>query len=97
MLFLRHKESTRRGVKFHVAPRTLLPGSKMTQEDLSFTDFQETHDYLLLEQGIDQDSALLSQLDQINKIFGGYPATEPQVLFSIDAQQVEQINLKTYR
>lgn len=63
MLFLRHKESTRRGVKFHVAPRTLLPGSKMTQEDLSFTDFQETHDYLLLEQGVDQDSALLSQLD----------------------------------
>ena len=39
MLFLRHKESTRRGIKFHVAPRTLLPGSKMTQEDLSFTDF----------------------------------------------------------
>lgn len=49
MLFMRHKESTRRGVKFHVAPRTLLPGSKMTQEDLTFTDFQETHDYLLLE------------------------------------------------
>jgi hypothetical protein len=39
ILFSRNKESCRRGVKFHVAPGTLLPGSKMTQEDLSFTDF----------------------------------------------------------
>lgn len=49
MIFQRNKESMRRGVKFDVMPRTLLAGCKMTQEDLSYTDFQETHDNLLLE------------------------------------------------
>lgn len=39
IMFTRHKESMRRGVKLHVAPRTLLPGCKMTQEDLTLTDF----------------------------------------------------------
>jgi len=39
MLFMKNKESMRRNVKFHVTPRTLLPGSKMTQEDVTFTDF----------------------------------------------------------
>lgn len=49
MVFAKHKESALRGLKFHVAPKTLLPGSILYPDDLTFTDFQETHDYLLME------------------------------------------------
>ena len=47
MLFKKHKESARRGVKFYAAPQVLFPGSKLVQDDLTFGDLQETHDYLL--------------------------------------------------
>jgi hypothetical protein len=40
---------------------------------------------LLLEQGIDPDSALLSQLAQINKIYESFPEGKPKVLASLDA------------
>lgn len=38
LLFLRHKESARRGIKFYVAPKLLLPFSKLTQDDLTCID-----------------------------------------------------------
>ncbi len=39
MLFAHHKESHIRGVKLHVAPKILLIGAKLSQDDLNFVDF----------------------------------------------------------
>lgn len=47
MIFNKHKETMRRGVKFYVPIKLLMPGNKLIQDDLTFTDLQETHDYLL--------------------------------------------------
>jgi hypothetical protein len=74
----------RRGLKFHASPKILLPGSKLCQDDLTFTDFQETHDYLLHEQGVDPDMALKMQLELIERIFSTYPEDKPRDLCTIN-------------
>ena len=60
----------------------------MSSDDLNFVDFQDTHDFLLLEQGVDPDLALLLQLSYIQSIFDGFPAERPKELSQIDQQAV---------
>ena len=76
MIFKKHKESARRGVKFYAAPQVLCPGSKLVQDDLTFGDLQETHDYLLQEAGLDPDQALLLDIQHVLDIFKDEEKTE---------------------
>jgi hypothetical protein len=80
MLLKNHKESARRGVKFHSAPFVLIQGCKLTQDDETFSDLQETHDYLLQERGIDPDMALLLQVQHVKDIYEKMPVEVPRDL-----------------
>lgn len=62
MIFQRHKETLRRGVKFYVPSKLVMYLSKLSQEELTFQEFHETHDFLLQEKGVDPDIALLLQI-----------------------------------
>ena len=78
MILKRHKESARRGIKFYAAPQVIScfkppksapvrnsqtnPFNRLVQDDKTFGDLQETHDYLLQECGLDPDMALLLQV-----------------------------------
>ena len=69
MLLKKNKESARRGIKYYAAPQVLFPGCKLVQDDLSFGDLQETHDYLLQERGLDPDMALLLEIQHCQDLF----------------------------
>ena len=49
-------------MKFYVPSKSIMYLSKLSQDDLSFQDFHETHDFLLQEKGVDPDIALLLQI-----------------------------------
>jgi hypothetical protein len=68
MLFNKHKESKRRGLKLYASPRQLVQGVRLVKDNLQFADLQSTHDYLLLERGIDPDMALLMHIEQVKDI-----------------------------
>lgn len=68
MIFQRHKETLRRGVKFYVPSKLIMYLSKLSQDDLTFQDFQETHDFLLQEKGVDPDVALLLQIRWVRRL-----------------------------
>jgi hypothetical protein len=96
LLFLRHKESAKRGIKFHVAPTFLLPSAKLTQDDLTCIDLQETHDYLLQERGLDPDLAMLMQIEHLEKIFSEYGEDKPKLLSTIEKRDLFDINWHCY-
>lgn len=91
MIFQRHKETLRRGVKFYVPSKLIMYLSKLSQDALTFQDFQETHDFLLQEKGVDPDIALLLQIRWVRQLMDSRPEGE-RCLSSITSQEVRQLN-----
>lgn len=67
MIFQRHKETLRRGAKFCVPSKFLWIISKLSSDAMTFQDFQETHDFLLQEKGVDPDIALLLRIRAVRQ------------------------------
>lgn len=55
-------------MKFYVPSKLIMYLSKLSQDDLTFQDFQETHDFLLQEKGVDPDVALLLQIRWVRRL-----------------------------
>jgi hypothetical protein len=91
MIFQRHKETLRRGVKFYVPSKLIMYLSKLSQDALTFQDFQETHDFLLQEKGVDPDIALLLQIRWVRQLLDSRPEGE-RSLSSITGQDVKQLH-----
>jgi hypothetical protein len=91
MIFQRHKETLRRGVKFYVPSKLIMYLSKLSQDALTFQDFQETHDFLLQEKGVDPDIALLLQIRWVRQLLESRPEGE-RSLSSITSQEAKQLN-----
>lgn len=87
MIFQRHKETHRRGIKFYVPSKLIMYLSKLSQDDLTFQDFQETHDFLLQEKGVDPDIALLLQIRWIRQLLDSRPEDQERDLRSITPQE----------
>ena len=92
MIFQRHKETLRRGVKFYVPSKLIMYLSKLSQDDLTFQDFQETHDFLLQEKGVDPDVALLLQIRWVRRLLDRRGEGQEQSLSSIRSPEVKQLN-----
>ena len=88
MMFDKHKESKRRGLKLYAAPKILVMGVRLVKDNLQFADFQSTHDYLLMERGLDPDMALLMHIEQVKDILEEQPVEKRQ-LSSIELEHVE--------
>jgi len=95
MMFDKHKESKRRGLKLYAAPRLLVQGVRLVKDNLQFADLQSTHDYLLLERGIDPDMALLMHIEQVKDILEMQPS-DKRLLSCIDLEHVDNINYASY-
>lgn len=89
MIFQRHKETLRRGVKFYVPSKLIMYLSKLSQDDLTFQDFQETHDFLLQEKGVDPDIALLLQIRWVRHLLDRRPEGQERSLSSIRSLEVK--------
>ena len=92
MIFQRHKETLRRGVKFCVPSKLIMYLSKLSQDDLTFQDFQETHDFLLQEKGVDPDIALLLQIRWVRQRLDSGHEGQQRGLSSITPEHVRQLN-----
>jgi len=79
MLLKRHKESARRGIKYYAAPQVLFASCKLVQDDITFGDLQETHDYLLQERGLDPDMALHLELQHVLDMFEKLPHDQREI------------------
>ena len=53
--------------------------TRLVQDDKTFGDLQETHDYLLQERGLDPDMALLLQLHHVQDIYANAPAPNHKI------------------
>lgn len=96
MIFQRHKETLRRGVKFCVPSKLIMYLSKISQDDLTFQDFQETHDFLLQEKGVDPDIALLLQIRWVRNRFDSVPDGHRLGLASITPEDVRALNAEYF-
>ena len=86
MIFNKHKESIRRGVKFHATQQVLFQGFKMMQDDLTFADFQSAHDYLLEERGLDPDLGLLLMIEKLQAHLATFPVDKPRNFSNIEKE-----------
>ena len=66
----------------------MLQYNRLVQDDKTFGDLQETHDYLLQERGLDLDMALLLQLQHVKDIYSTKPLAE-QELARITQTQIQ--------
>lgn len=95
MVFQRHKETRRRGVKFYVPSRLIMYLSRLSQDALTFQDFQETHDFLLHEKGVDPDIALLLQIRRVRQLMESRPEAE-RSLATVTPAEARQLNQECY-
>jgi hypothetical protein len=91
----KNKESARRGIKYYAAPQVLFASCKLVQDDITFGDLQETHDYLLQERGLDPDMALHLELQHVLDMFEKLPHDQREIS-AISEASIQLMNQACY-
>lgn len=95
-IFSRQKETWRRGIKFYTPIKVVMHLIRINQDDLSFTNLQEVHDYLFSERGIDIDQAMMMQIRKVREIFETFGEGQEKKLQLINDEQIRRLNQETF-